>query len=96
MQDSGYEHHVPVLLEAVLDFAGPRPGGRYLDGTVGAGGHAAAILERSAPDGRLLGLDVDPAALEIARRELARFGDRAVLVRANFAVCDVVAGRLAF
>jgi len=63
---------------------------------VGAGGHAAALLQRSAPDGRLLGLDVDPAALEIARRQLARFGDRAVLVRANFAVCDVVAGRLAF
>ncbi len=63
---------------------------------MGAGGHATAILERSAPDGRLLGLDVDPAALEVAGRELARFGDRAVLVRANFAVCDVVAGRLAF
>ena len=63
---------------------------------MGAGGHATAILERSAPDGRLLGLDVDPAALAVAGRELARFGDRAVLVRANFAVCDVVAGRLAF
>lgn len=58
---------------------------------MGAGGHAAAILERSAPDGVLLGLDVDPAALEVARRELARFGGRAVLVRANFAVCDAVA-----
>ena len=58
---------------------------------MGAGGHAAAILERSAPDGRLLGLDVDPAALEIAGRELARFGDRCVLVRSNFALCDVVA-----
>jgi 16S rRNA (cytosine1402-N4)-methyltransferase len=63
---------------------------------VGAGGHAAALLERSAPDGRLLGLDVDPAALEIARRELARFGDRARLVRANFAVLDVVARESAF
>ena len=58
---------------------------------MGAGGHAAALLERSAPDGRLLGLDVDPAALEIAGRELARFGDRCVLVRSNFALCDVVA-----
>lgn len=61
---------------------------------MGAGGHAAAILERSTPDGRLMGLDVDPAALEIAGRELARFGSRAVLVRANFAVCDVVAREL--
>jgi len=58
---------------------------------VGAGGHATALLERSAPDGRVLGLDVDPAALEIARRQLARFSDRAVLVRANFALCDAVA-----
>lgn len=58
---------------------------------MGAGGHAAAILERSAPDGRLLGLDVDPAAIAIARRELARFGDRVTLVRASFAECDRVA-----
>jgi 16S rRNA (cytosine1402-N4)-methyltransferase len=87
----GSRAHEPVLLEAVVAHAEPRSGGRYLDGTLGAGGHAAAILERSAPDGRLLGLDVDPAALEIARRELARFADRSVLVRSNFAVCDVVA-----
>lgn len=58
---------------------------------MGAGGHATALLERSAPDGRLLGLDVDPAALAIARRQLAGFGERALLVRANFAVCDAVA-----
>jgi 16S rRNA (cytosine1402-N4)-methyltransferase len=58
---------------------------------VGGGGHAAALLERTAPDGRLLGLDRDPAALAIARRELARFGDRAALVNANFAVLDDVA-----
>jgi len=83
--------HEPVLLAEVLAQLDPREAGRYLDGTVGAGGHAAAILERSAPDGRLLGLDVDPAALAIARRQLAHFGDRAVLVRANFALCDVVA-----
>lgn len=83
--------HEPVLLEEVLAQLAPHPAGRYLDGTLGAGGHAAAILERSAPDGRLLGLDVDPAALAIAGRELERFPGRAVLVRANFAVCDVVA-----
>jgi len=75
----------------VLAGLAPAPGGCFLDGTVGAGGHAAAILERTAPDGRLLGLDRDPAALGHAARALARFGDRAVLVRANFAVCDVVA-----
>src|SRR5438270_10725368 len=83
--------HEPVLVAEVLAGLEPRDGGRYLDGTVGAGGHAAAILERSVPTGRLLGLDVDPAGLAAAAAELARFGDRARLVRANFATCDVVA-----
>lgn len=62
----------------------PRTGGVYVDGTVGAGGHAAAILQRSAPDGRLYGLDRDPAALEIARQRLAQFGDRVHLFHCNF------------
>ena len=69
----------------------PAPGARFVDGTVGGGGHAAAILERTAPDGRLLGVDVDPRALDVARERLAPFGDRAVLVRANFAGLDDVA-----
>ncbi len=83
--------HEPVLLAEVLAELGPGEGGRFLDGTVGAGGHAEAVLERTAPSGRLLGLDVDPKALDEARRVLARFGDRAVLVRSNFALCDVTA-----
>ena len=58
---------------------------------MGGGGHAAALLDRTAPDGRLLGLDRDPAALAIARRELARFGDRVTLVNVNFARLDDVA-----
>jgi len=60
---------------------------------VGAGGHAEAILERTAPSGRLIGLDVDPAALAEAHRVLERFGERAVLVRSNFALLDAVASR---
>ena len=83
--------HEPVLLAEVLAQLDPREDGRFLDGTVGAGGHAEALLERTAPTGRLLGLDVDPAALVEAGRVLAPFGARAVLVRANFALCDVVA-----
>ena len=75
----------------VLAELGLREGGRYVDGTVGAGGHAAAILERTAPGGRVLGLDRDPAALVVAERELARFGGRAVLARGNFAVLDELA-----
>src|SRR5712691_8223590 len=88
--------HTPVLLDEALAQLAVREGGVYLDGTVGAGGHAAAILERSAPSGRLLGIDRDPQALAAAAAELARFGDRAVLVRANFASCDVVAGAHGF
>jgi len=60
---------------------------------VGAGGHAEAILERTGPSGRLIGLDVDPAALAEARRVLTRFGERAILVRSNFALLDVVVER---
>ncbi len=88
------------MAEVLAQFAweGAREGGvlHFLDGTVGAGGHAAAILERTAPSGRLLGLDRDPAALAIARGELERFGGRAVVVQANFAVCDEVARQEGF
>lgn len=76
--------HVPVLYNEVLVGLQPKPGGFYVDGTVGAGGHAAGILERSSPDGRLLGLDRDPAALAVARAALARFGERVRLVQASY------------
>jgi 16S rRNA (cytosine1402-N4)-methyltransferase len=77
--------HVPVLLESVLDklnVAAHRDG-IFIDGTVGAGGHATAIL-RSAPGARLLGFDRDPRSLEIARAHLSPFGSRVTLVHANY------------
>ncbi|HEX5688694.1 MAG TPA: 16S rRNA (cytosine(1402)-N(4))-methyltransferase RsmH [Roseiflexaceae bacterium] len=76
--------HVSVLLAEVIAGLEPRAGGHFLDGTVGGGGHAAAILDVSGPDGRLLGIDADPAALAAAERRLARFGARAQLVHGNF------------
>lgn len=76
--------HVPVLYNAVLEFLAPHPNRKYIDATLGAGGHAAGILEASAPSGRLLGIDVDPDALVVAAKNLSRFGDRVVLVHANF------------
>jgi 16S rRNA (cytosine1402-N4)-methyltransferase len=76
--------HIPVLLAEVLAGLLPRPGGRYVDGTLGGGGHAAAILEASTPDGRLLGIDADPAALVAGAARLAPFGDRAALAHGNF------------
>lgn len=77
--------HEPVLLEEVLAALAPRPGRRYIDGTVGSGGHARAVLDRSAPDGRLLGIDLDPFAVAQARRALTEYGDRLVLLQGNFA-----------
>ena len=62
----------------------PRAGSFHIDSTVGGGGHAARILESSAPDGRLLGLDADGAAIARSRERLAPYGDRAVLRQANF------------
>jgi 16S rRNA (cytosine1402-N4)-methyltransferase len=76
--------HVPVLLNEVLNGLAPHAGGRYIDGTLGGGGHAAAVLEASAPDGRLLGIDADPAALAAAGARLAAFGERATLTHGNF------------
>jgi 16S rRNA (cytosine1402-N4)-methyltransferase len=62
----------------------PHRGGFYIDGTIGAGGHAWGILEACQPDGLLLGLDVDPQALELAHERLAPYGQRAILVRASY------------
>ncbi|HEY3121381.1 MAG TPA: 16S rRNA (cytosine(1402)-N(4))-methyltransferase RsmH, partial [Vicinamibacteria bacterium] len=76
--------HEPVLLAEALELLAVRPGGSWVDGTVGLGGHAAEILRRSAPDGHLLGLDRDAETLAEARRSLQPFGERARLVHADF------------
>lgn len=67
--------HVPVLLDRVVDLLAPRPGALIVDATLGLGGHAVALAERIRPGGRLVGIDRDPQALEIARGHLAGFGD---------------------
>ena len=72
--------HVPVLLQEVLAALRPHAGGRYVDATVGLGGHAREVLAASVPDGELLGIDLDPYALQIARVRLESFGGRAHLV----------------
>ncbi|HEX6939379.1 MAG TPA: 16S rRNA (cytosine(1402)-N(4))-methyltransferase RsmH [Longimicrobiales bacterium] len=81
---AGEIRHVPVMLKEVLEYLRPERGGLYFDGTVGDGGHSEAIL--SAGVGvRVIGVDQDPEALEVAARRLARFGDRVELKRASFA-----------
>ena len=76
--------HVPVLLEEVLCWLRPVPGGRYLDGTVGLGGHAEGILKESSPNGVLFGLDWDEEALHHARVRLEPFGERTFLIQGDF------------
>jgi 16S rRNA (cytosine1402-N4)-methyltransferase len=83
--NSGAFRHVPVLAREVLRYLEPHHGGIYLDGTLGGGGHARLILEASSPDGLLVGLDRDAAAIAAAKANLADFGDRAILRQGNFA-----------
>lgn len=80
---AGEAEHVPVLLQEVLAALCPVPGGRYIDLTVGTAGHARALLELSAPGGRLLAVDADAEAVAYARSALQEYGERAV-VRQGF------------
>lgn len=80
--------HIPVLVEEVINFLRCKPGGIYLDGTLGSGGHSLEILRCSEPGGRVIGLDLDPDALERARSILPE--DRAWLFKENFSNLDRV------
>jgi len=77
--------HMPVLIREVIASLDCRQGGIYVDGTIGGAGHASAILEATAPDGMLVGIDKDSQALIEAGKRLAAFGDRVILVKGNFA-----------
>lgn len=77
--------HRSVLFDSVLDLLRPHPGGFVaVDCTANGGGHSAGLLERSAPDGQVVGLDADAGALRLAAERLAPFGDRVRLVHRNF------------
>src|SRR6185503_11553374 len=86
--------HQPVLYKEIIHALQPHTGGRYVDGTLGAGGHARGIMEVSAPDGQLLGLDVDPQALAIARRNLAPYEHRIHLAQASYTSLSTQLARL--
>ena len=76
--------HQPVLYHEIIHALQPKNAGHFVDGTLGAGGHARGILEACTPEGRLLGLDVDPQALALARENLAPYGQRARLLQASY------------
>ncbi len=82
--------HIPVLCDKVIEFLKPKAAGIYVDGTVGLGGHSSAILNASAPNGRVIGIDLDPEALVIAKRRLNAFGDRCCFINGNFAEMSVL------
>jgi len=76
--------HTPVLLSETLRALAVQPGGRYVDCTLGGGGHAASILDHSSPGGQLLGIDADPKAIEVARDRLQHYKGSTLLVNDNF------------
>lgn len=85
--------HVPVLMEELLALLNPQKNENVIDGTIGDGGHAEKILERTSPNGKLLGIDLDPRALETARKRLAKFGSRFSAVQGNFSSMEELAAR---
>ncbi len=88
--------HVPVLVKEAVEALGVQPGGRYIDCTLGGGGHAAAILEKSSPGGQLLGIDADPAAIKTAKTRLQDYSGSVLIINDNFANLRSICVRYAF
>ena len=88
--------HIPVLLDEAIEGMRARPGGYFVDCTVGLGGHAAAILERIMPSGRLLGIDADPEAIHVSQDELSNYGEAVTLANDNFVNLEAICKRYHF
>ncbi len=85
MKESQKPPHFSVLYQETLDGLALQPAGRYIDGTLGAGGHSYGILSATTPDGQLMAFDADPVALALAAERLKEFGERVRLIQRNFA-----------
>lgn len=85
--------HIPVLLREAIEALQVQPGRRYVDCTVGEGGHAAAILERG---GRLLGIDIDPQAIAVARETLHPYGQNAILINDSYEYLERICSETGF
>src|SRR5262245_35474007 len=88
--------HIPVLLDEVMGFLDPQPGGRFIDATFGGGGHTAALLERTEPDGKVLAIDRDRSSLDAAAARLESAGSRLTAVHGNFRDVGEIAGEAGF
>jgi 16S rRNA (cytosine1402-N4)-methyltransferase len=76
--------HIPVMLSEVLEYLNPQPGGIFVDGTLGLGGHGQAFLERLGPSGRLIGIDKDGRSLKVARQNLKAFEQQCSFVQDDY------------
>jgi len=83
--------HISVMVAEVVEALGVKPGGRYIDGTVGAGGHSAAVLDRAGAAARILGIDADPDAIRLAETRLRKYGQAVSLVNDNFVNMGAIA-----
>ena len=89
-------YHVPVLLEEVIDALNIRPGKRYVDCTLGSGGHAISIIQRSQPGGELLGIDSDPEAINLAQHRLYDYFESTILINDNFSKLEYICTETGF
>ena len=87
--DTTFEHK-PVLRDSVIELFSPNPGEVYCDATVGGAGHAKTLLDATAPDGRLVGIDRDLAAVKIAQERLKEYGDRVSIYHGNFSQIELL------
>ncbi len=90
------EFHEPVMLSEVLDALRVIPGGKYVDATLGEGGHARAILSAASPGGQLIGIDADPEAIESASQRLKQFGTATRICNENFVELQAIVARFGF
>jgi 16S rRNA (cytosine1402-N4)-methyltransferase len=88
--------HTPVLLDEVIQFLDPGPGNKFIDATLGAGGHTRAILDRTSPDGRMLVFDQDESALAAAKETLRSYGSRVQFIHSNFREVATFADQFGF
>jgi len=88
--------HIPVLLNETLEYLDPKPGGVYIDGTLGGAGHSSEIVKRIVPGGVLIGIDQDSNAIDTAKRRLEAYKDNVVIVRDNFRNIKTIALKKGF